>query len=825
MNGYCEIFIYKECEILKDKNFKVDNINDYLLTRGTLNEIDIATQLPIAIQGQWMKHSLKMKYNIVIPINAQVNDFTRGQGQASLSFNDAYNYNYLVAQNCDNFKLGVHWATRKTTKVYYFIVGKKWLSENSLELELEMDVINTLIDNDSIGGAGQSLLTFSPKTTILRQHKDRWGKMTGEWEYNDFYPKIDLYSENILPILYKKKEHYYRDLIHMATSEAPAIYDDGSYYLIYRARTTDVNSPIDVLLCSDEEMTFTFGATGFTGEVSFNRAMSLSGNVLIIYGADSVSGHSNVGSTFTFTIWHNRHSSEEITLTINNSNECIYWKEKRIAKGIITENGFVVQTAYTYKAFSGATFDKGFFTNLRKARRTRTAQSTSNFEASLTPSYITNLEVWPGAEQEGTYIVQPIRTINRTDPLLLKIIALPYRPVDLSIRDGVVDALPLGWAIENIQDFGTFLRYVDGDLTKCFQSVLDLVATDEYNIFTPLGRKIINLPPNFQLKNIELETKLLHSDFFLTKLIYDSFTFDLVFENYEFKGDIDVNRSGLFVKFYVTATMNSKFMFRFYNLDFAGGDDEFSVANYGLVRDTQNYSNILYVARNNELPLFNSAFLNYIRTGYNYDVKTKNRQLASNLVGVGFALAGTAVTAFSATATGPIGIAGAIGLGLSSFQKMASAVFQTAQAEQNIAQKLKIAEMQGLSVIGSDDVDLMTEYTKGNKLKYAIYEVSPKMKQCLFDLFYYCGYVANIQGVPDTTSRKWFNFVQADVIFNYEQNFPQELLTELKNKFREGVTYLHCVVVNNQKYWNFDQTYENWETSVLHYLETGGNNQ
>ena len=64
----------------------------------------------------------------------------------------------------------------------------------------------------------------------------------------------------------------------------------------------------------------------------------------------------------------------------------------------------------------------------------------------------------------------------------------------------------------------------------------------------------------------------------------------------------------------------------------------------------------------------------------------------------------------------------------------------------------------------------------------------------------------------------WFNFVQAEVVFDDEQNFPQELLLELKAKFREGITYLHKIVItsgeNTSNLWDFEQQYENWETTI-----------
>ena len=85
------------------------------------------------------------------------------------------------------------------------------------------------------------------------------------------------------------------------------------------------------------------------------------------------------------------------------------------------------------------------------------------------------------------------------------------------------------------------------------------------------------------------------------------------------------------------------------------------------------------------------------------------------------------------------------------------------------------------------------------------------MRTALWKLFFYTGYVADIQGIPDTTSRIYFNFVQADVQFKKVPNLPASYITELKAKYMEGITFLHKY--NNKI--DFDQQYENWETKFF----------
>ena len=809
MNAYCELFIYQNCKILKNKNFKVDNISDYLSTLETLNKTDAQTNLPVAIQGQFMKHQLKLVYNIELKQTTLEN--VPVCGQDLLDYHEDYNYNYLCAINKDTNGNNVM-AFRK---VYYFITGKKWVGENSIQLELEMDVINSLIDNY---GGSEEHLELSDKTMILRQHKDRWGKMSSEYTADDYYPKIDFYSENILPLLYKTKEVSLFDKIRDASGTYPDVYDEDSYYLVFRAQSTNENSPIDVLMCSDTQMVVSYGATGYSGDVSLSSILDRGYDTFIIYGNDSFNGHNNVGASITFDFTNEDGETESITLTINSTSEAIYWNDKIIAKGTLGTTSFTYSVRYRYRNLGNKHFKSAFINHIYCAKELyKGSTNVDTFEQYLGQDTLTNATILTDLQVSGTFVLSSISEIDRTDPLLLKIIKLPYRYASFRINTttDIIERLPLGWAVKEISSVGTFLSYIDKDLTKCFSCSLTLESKDMTNVLSPLKYKNITYLPT-TLKSDEFETKLLHSDFYLGRYIYDSYTYDLHYENYKFDGEIsrDWPRN---VRFYVSATMNSKFMFRFNYLDFAGGEEPFSADGYGNVIDFQNYTNVLYVARNNELPLFNSAYLNYIRTGYNYDVKTKNRQLASNIVGGVLSTAGAIV---SAVGGGPLGMAGAVALGIGATQKFTSAIFQNAQAEQNIAQKLKTNEMQGLSVLGSDDVDLMSEYTNGNKLKFAIFEVSSKMRKCLFDLFYYCGYIANYRGIPETSSRIWFNFVQADAIFSNEQNFSQELVEELRKKYLDGITYLHKVSVPTTSgsviSWDFEQRYENYEIFMKH---------
>ena len=317
--------------------------------------------------------------------------------------------------------------------------------------------------------------------------------------------------------------------------------------------------------------------------------------------------------------------------------------------------------------------------------------------------------------------------------------------------------------------------------TEFYYSDITLPRSSIYPLTTLSGT-----PSKSDLRNIAYETKLKHSDFFQPKAIYDSFSRVFQNENMEFYTDTYIQ-----IGFKVTNTINSRFYFDLNEIGSKYADED--------------YPRILYVARNNEVALFNSPYINYIRSGFNYDVKSKQRQEAFSWIstiatlgaGIGSVVAGSKT----------------LGAGLiaSSIISLGSAINTTIQAETNMQAKLNALKYQANSIYGADDIDLMSEYA-GNKLRYAIYEVSPRMKNLLFDLFHYTGYIDDVTEIPNTTTRIWFNFLQCEPHFKYINNISQECLEELINRYKGGVTILHSNNINGVLTWDFEREKENWET-------------
>ena len=292
----------------------------------------------------------------------------------------------------------------------------------------------------------------------------------------------------------------------------------------------------------------------------------------------------------------------------------------------------------------------------------------------------------------------------------------------------------------------------------------------------------------------------------MPKLVYDSFSFDFKLETQDAFEIQTINFAKFIFDFSVTSTINSRFMFTF---------NFFSQNEQTYATD---YPNILVVARNNEMPIFNQQYVNYLRAGYNYDVKSKLRTEAKAWIGAVGASVGGAVAGGSKG-----GMAGAIaGAVTGGFAGVINAIFTSVDAEESFARKQDELKQQATSVYGSDDVDLMQKYT-GNRAILMQYKVSEKVEKLLYNLFYYYGYVSDEYGNPFTsgwaTSRNNFNYLQCELVFNTQWG-DNEIMEDITNRYKEGATIFHKTTSgSNTNFYDFAQNLENWELSILNELQ------
>lgn len=291
------------------------------------------------------------------------------------------------------------------------------------------------------------------------------------------------------------------------------------------------------------------------------------------------------------------------------------------------------------------------------------------------------------------------------------------------------------------------------------------------------------------------DTKLLGSAFTSHRFVYDTFSYEIAFERCVFS---PTKVPMMTLDFIVGTSMQSTFGFRFNAENFER-------------TETNDYPEVFMIRRNNEMPLVNDEYRNYLNLGYNYDQKSKaidNITRWTNFAGrtIGNVVGGSV--------KGGATLAGAL---INVASDTINTIAGQQKAEIASEQRLANAAARGISVAGSDDIGLLDGMLT-NKLRYIVHGLSPEMEKSIDDLFYYYGYSRGYQGIPNAKSRQWFNFVQADVKWKWGKRIQhQELWTILARKFAEGITFFHkhdgITGDDIDAGYNLQRTRENWEVA------------
>ena len=831
--------LYKDCLILEDRNFIVDDIADYLATlTDTLTLIDF----------QYIKHDL----SISIKIN---------KNQSYLDFTGANDYNYCSIQNMNTDGL----SPQKT--IYYFIDKMNWTSENTIRLDLIMDTINTFrITTD---------FTISSRTTILREHRDRWKKIAGatstktytESTYcrtefaGDFIAYLvfntggsaatvtsvttnaNSYSTNVVGgvitvTLTHDNPHDRIDVTLVATIVMPAVYqriidpvsegitsilyNKGSeditdnnnlrWYLIYKNKDnidpSEVNpiNPIEVQLRASEtivakQYNSVNIQVGDLGNNDYILITAYFNNLPVApwYKANTNLFALTINGFLSSTLKNKIYVSEYLDEDAKTARSVVLYKDSnklymgRVdfvnpGSGYLNASQIVgaVEVDSVYISGNGLLsssldYYEGTFTNLSDMLAYK---STANQSASLSLT--------------GGNVINGISMLDRTDSKLIKVIECPYCPstIEISNQYYIIGA---GW---DIVASGTEELIVLSDIN------IDLINEINSDITSPLTELYQKkfTPSTSTARTDYYESKIYHSDYYQKKIVYDSFNYLIALENIDYTNSIfSKTIPDLFKITWVTAnTINSRFLAEFPQLVYS--------------KALQDFEAILYINRNNELPIFNSTYLNYLRTGFNYDVKQKdayiekaNDDLWATILG-GAAQVGAGAAVGFAMGNVPGAIAGAITGGISAtistVNQYRNAAYNIARQEDSIAQKLAQAKAQATSVSAADDVNLLMRYCP--VAKCLTYQIGDNFKKAIADLFYYCGYRREVQGSPNFTNRYWFNFVSAELVIDTTNNIPSDIMNDIIYRYKEGITQLH-----HHTTWNFSQDKENWEVSLL----------
>ena len=707
-----------QTDITPERNARVDQLTDYLSSITTKTIIN---------DFQYIKCDLEISIKINMP---QTNCPT-------------FPYNYLQVKRNDE-------AFSGKQNYYYFILNSKWISTQTIELQLAMDTVNTFWTD----------LKWTDKTNITRQHKDRFKRPSSIPASGNAYFKryVDEYDEGFAPTKYPILD---------TKLVASLNYD---WYLIYKNKNVSTTTvPIDCFCCASQN-------------VNVNLPVDQNGINLDDYGANtSFYATAQDNTNFTFTI-------NGTTYTIGKNQTY-----KAISINKIRTNYTEVFLTKTSDSTKIGEFTGGLLLNnlsaqvlFYKIEGSRYTNTNTTYNDLLSYLYLNNNKVsfYLGS---GTGTLNSFDTIDRSDTQIVKIIKMPYAPFELTLTSGKIE-LPDGWKYE------TGLLKLESLDTEFITTVTDRTLSGVFLQKIPVD----------QLKNYQnqthsqkMESKLYNSNFFTLKYMYDNFEKEILCER--------VQPSSLNVAKQDSPTLNIQFK----QSNNISSNSLFDIAmkynaSYGV---PYVYGRYLNVNRQNEVALYNSDYLNYIRNGYNYDKKAKSRQTAASWLGVGLGAAGTIGSAFAGT----IGAVAAISLATSTISSISGAINQTISAEDSLKQKLQQAQNSPASVSNTEDLNLLSYYNE-NRLHEIRESCSDSIKNSLYTLFRLTGYACNEYRVPTFDSRVWYNFLQCNAVFNEKDwKYGQNILNDIKERLKVGITIYHT---HNNKY-DFEQKLENYESWMI----------
>lgn len=831
-----ELYLYQGTKLYEDKNFLVDNgsgvsaIESYLST----------------ISGTNVKHFDNAQYLKDTGLDTEVKI---ALDQSYLEFSLNSNWNYCKIKNTEGWR-------------YFYVRDIQWVSKGCLKLILHCDVLNTY----------QGKYDLDKRTTIVREHKDRFNyKASGKaetiiYDVNKEDCKavsasgMNYYVTDLIPISMAN----YRTIIFNFTSVGTdtldiskldgtdairfAIYKHGDHttlpnftsaHIVIDASATStrvvrrnidrVPEGINPILIDkdtvqdlytqsveDENWYLVYPNNEdklyLAQDKDFYVSALASGNLIEIRASDLTNGryyYIDFATEDVATPTPSDTSTYQPTIYVcsdNNPNNYIegYYagytgKSKPSKKG----------TGYTYHArllryWRDGDNIKMDWVNYKSNDVVRAWSSAStggertintHFFLSAAENfviyYVTSKIVSRTAIRGGDTIdkvvntsegnVHSVHTFNQEN--IFKIIEIPYPPVymkKLSNGYEVQDLIYKGGDTQTLEipkdvDLSYVLHITSAPVDPCLPADESVVLNPEYS----------------DTRDDDNETKMYYSEFYQPKINYDSFSKVYQLENYKQQEYSDL--SGLSIRMDLTKHATSNMLFTF--------------PNYITAIKNEDYDNLLFVKRNNEIGIVNEKYQQYIMNGYNFDQKAQALAVGKGIIDMGAQAVAGGIAGGSKG-----GMAGAIAGAATGALRGAYGVAQTViNNDLQMKQKLQQARFQGVSIQACDDVELMNVYAH-NKLQYRIYTPEDVVKSQILDLFYYCGYNCGYQGVPNTTSRTWFNFVQCEPVFNNVTfRMSADLKNELINKYNQGVTVIHNV--NNN--YDFEQVKENWETFLL----------
>lgn len=820
------VFLYKWKEnapdyarLTPEGNYVIDNLSDFISANFDLvNTIENSDS--VALENFYKFPELQMKLKFPLPATPMgvINDSSAGQNY------NRYAYAMIRA------RLDTDSDSSIRSAFYYFVTSSKRISNRTLELSLQMDTLNTFAPGlgiKSSSGTYIESINFDEDTLVIREHRDRVAaSVNSSGNITAPYRIIDDSDEGIATPTFPIKRITYEE-------KDTALQSAGKCYLVYKARSNlspdNLENALGVYIAYENGFPIT-PAKSASNTIVKMGAMATAGverQVLFLWKwqnpnlksiswwGDNLSTSERKQLQPAVTIDESLYSQcDGVAVSIGGWGASLdrymqvdYLLDNGTSFGILasaktgTPDLSAISTMYAYlddcnyycPAFTGGV-------------------STSTAFYQYVMGFNT-LSSFPKGNGSGGVKGGSMAQVNRYDPRNVKIIALPYSPIELSLNeDGTAYLPPDGWNLDTSNGLVSPAA-PDTKMEREIASIEDIVT----GIFgVPDYPKQVSQDNATILRKDEFESKQYNSAFHEFKWYYDSSSWSFMAE----KAKVTTGQpfaQPCPITYKQSSSISSRLAFAFgpsdppykYSGDF--GTIPGGTLKYNPPLD---YPNVMVCSRSLELPIFTSDYLNYIRNGYNYDLKANEYAKISDYVGASLNFLGRgAETAMGfGTRANTVGtrIYGYSGWAAHNATRTANdfiqAALSSAERDNAMAKTLQGKAMSAINVDGSDDLDIF-EWYSGNKLHFLEGEPLPMTKAYILDLFHYFGYATNERKAPTIHTRANFNYLQCNPRFKEEQALGVEIANDLKSRFQSGVTYLW----ENNGSWDFEGIYANLE--------------
>ena len=691
---------------------------------------------------------------------------------------------------------------------YYFVVEVEQRARETVSLTLQLDVLNTFYD--------QFKQRMTPETYIARAHKDRFAKVRKLGNTYYLAHAFDRVSEgDNFPLVESESE---RRTVY-ETDKGDLAANPLKFYLVYR---TDEDGRPCIDLAANRQITIGAGASGPT--FSLLASQMPEGTYYYII-AENISFSIDGSQSDFINITGTWSGFANMTRTWSGEGFLVFWKSLingvayicfefvSDSESVNAENGIYYSL---HDPMSGPSEPDYRFQGVKDNNaegqinillgKTIYFSNTKTYDQELIKTF-RNIAINAGTFAPKT--LGQIDLLDRTSQKIVKVIECPYCPAPISY-DSATDIYTISqeyFPNESEEENPPFLRTYD--LAKPFPK--RQIGAVTWGPFLAQGASSLNPLSSPFLTDPKIYT----SPYFAITLLYDSFSLAVKLEDYEFNGsDGYPVLSQLAVMYKQSANVSSALMFE--TETGSTSDWEFALA-----KSEENYPCLLTASRNNEVALYSSEYLEYLKNGFNYDKKKREEGLAFSGAMAGLQTLGAVLSfALSGATGGATAIAGA-GLAIGAATTFANMGQKAYTSAEELNQKISLLKAQSYRVSSIDDLDLFNEYGK-NKLSVLFYRVKENDLNRIRARFQYFGYAVDEYGEPWAymNTRHDFNYLKCDPVFDQPSPtaIPPEYLEAIADKLRAGITIFHerFYLYNGYK---LDRNFENLEESVLAQLE------